>query len=459
MTETTSAHTSAGHIAPVPRIRGAGALRVLAELGFAAIAAGVIARRPLVMAGLERVQADSTALKCARRLREQYGSGPVELVLPGRRILVILDPADVQRVLEESPDPFNPATREKKAALNPFQPHAVLISEGHLREQRRLVNVAALDTPRELHRMAGTIADVADQEADVLLSQMTKAGSMSADDLLIAWWKAVRRITFGDAARDDEQTTDLLRKLRAAGNWSFLSRPHPMRRERFIERLYQYVADPAPGSLAAALGEIPTTPAVDPIGQMPHWLFAFDAAGIAMSRALALLATHPEQMQRALSEVGSDGAEPRTYDFLRDCMLESVRLWPTTPSILRDTTADTYWGDDRSMVAKAGAGVIIQAPVFHRDPELANYANTFAPDIWSDGRAAARPDLVPFSAGPARCPGENLVLFTTSTFLAHLLRGGRFTLTSTPHLSPDAPLPVTFNNFGLRFEVSASFAV
>ncbi|MGC5248614.1 hypothetical protein ACPXB3_17025 [Gordonia sp. DT219] len=264
MTETTAQPTRAVVAHPVPQISGPRALRVLAELGFAAVAAGVIVRRPWAMAGLERMQADATALRCAQRLRREFGRGPVELVIPGRRIVVILDPADVGRVLAESPNPFTPANREKKAALAPFQPHAVLISEGPLREQRRVINVAALDTPRPLHRMAAPIAAVLHEEAEALLSRVRKSGAMTADDLMISWWKAVRRITLGDAARDDETTTNLLRKLRAAGNWSFLSRPHARRREQFIERLYHYLEDPQPGTLAAAISEVPTTPRSTP---------------------------------------------------------------------------------------------------------------------------------------------------------------------------------------------------
>lgn len=452
MTETTATPAEHG-TRPLPRVTGPAAVRALVELGFAAVAAGVIVRRPRVMAGLEKIQADRTAVDCVRRLRAEHGRGPVELVIPGRRIVVILDPEDVQRVLLESPEPFSPANREKKAALGSFQPHAVLISEGPLREQRRLINVAALDTTHAMHRLAQPFYAVLEQEADLLLEEALRSGSMSADDLLIAWWRAVRRLTLGDAARDDSLTTDLLRSLRAAGNWSFLSRPHHGKREKFIERLYEYVAQAQPGTLAAAVAELPATAAVDPIGQMPHWLFAFDAAGIASSRALALLSTHPAQEATTLAEIGDGVAGPRVLTQLRNSVMESIRLWPTTPTILRDTTADTYWGADGSRVLTAGAAVMIQAPVFHRDPELGDYAHRFEPDIWSDGRADARPDLVPFSGGPASCPGQNLVLFSTSTFLARLLARARFTLTSH-HLSPGQPLPLTLNNFGLTFDVT-----
>ncbi|MFI5500888.1 cytochrome P450 [Nocardia asteroides] len=78
------------------------------------------------------------------------------------------------------------------------------------------------------------------------------------------------------------------------------------------------------------------------------------------------------------------------------------------------------------------------------------------PDIWLDGRARTTPQLVPFSAGPADCPGRDLVLFTTSTLLAQLLRTADVELRSTSALDPEAPLPLSYNNFGLDFTITTA---
>ena len=64
-----------------------------------------------------------------QQLRGQFGRGPVELVIPGRRIVVPLAAEDVGRVLAETAaTPFHPASWEKRQALEKFQPHGVLIS-------------------------------------------------------------------------------------------------------------------------------------------------------------------------------------------------------------------------------------------------------------------------------------------------------------------------------------------
>ena len=458
----TDSRSSADHVRPTPapgraahRLTGPRAAAALADLGLAPVAAGVIARRRGMMAVLERLGADNRAVRRMHRLRREFGSGPVELVLPGRRVLVPLEPADVSRILDGAPTPFHPANREKIAALRTFQPHGVLISEGAAREQRRRLNEQALDTDRPLHHLADPFAGVVADAAREQIRTAMQRGGLDAAHFTTDWWRLVRRIVLGRRAREDDSITDRLWRLRAAGNWSYFARPHRRLRERFYEQLYDYMQSAETDSLAGALTHLPAAGTVDPVGQIPHWLFAFDAAGMATIRALAVLSTHPEQLARArLDAQDPERAMPRPY--LRACVLESVRLWPTTPAILRDTTEDTAWGrgDDRFTVA-AGAALLIPVPAFHRDPDTLPFAHTFEPDIWLDGRAERYPQLVPFSAGPARCPGRDLVLFLTTSLLAHLIDELDLELRSHPLPTPSAALPITFDNFRIEFTARA----
>jgi cytochrome P450 len=436
------------------QLTGAQAAATLVDLGASSIAAGVIARRRPVVRVLERLQADSRAGTRMKALRRQFGRGPVELVLPGRRMLVLLDPEDVGRVLDGAPYPFHPANREKRKALQWFQPHGVLISQGPIRQQRRRLNEAVLDFGSDLHWQAANFIEVITEEVAEIVDHATRRGNLDSMRFMTGWWRLVRRLTLGDAARDDEEITDSLLRLRKAGNWSFLSLPHYRARAKFLEQLYRYAENPEPGTLVAAVADAPAAGAVDPVGQMPQWLFAFDAAGMALLRALALLASHPVQMARALDDAATPNV-PLLRPFLRGCVLESVRLFPTTPTILRDTTEDTEWrtGTERFTVAK-GAGLMIVVPAFHRDDNLLPFAHQFSPDIWLDGSAQRYPQLVPFSAGPAECPGRNLVLFATSSVLAHLLHALDFRLSSEPRLAPDRPLPMTLNQLTLDFAVA-----
>jgi hypothetical protein len=58
---------------------------------------------------------------------------------------------------------------------------------------------------------------------------------------------------------------------------------------------------------------------------------------------------------------------------------------------------------------------------------------------------------VPFSGGPARCPGRNLALFCVTGALARLLREREWRLTSPSPLYPGRPVPATLDHFALEF--------
>ncbi|GAB3726350.1 cytochrome P450 [Amycolatopsis oliviviridis] len=419
-------------------------IRVALRVVLPTLAGGVIKRRPLGLAAAQKLQLDRPAVQLLRRLRTRYGAGPLRLRVPGRSIDLALSGEDVAEVLAAAPVPFSPSTKEKRAALGHFQPHGVLISDATDRPPRRRFNEDVLEPGRPLHDLAVPFAAAIGEEA----ASLRQRGTLDWDTFNVAWWRLVRRITLGESAVDDDGLTDALARLRKDANWAYA---HPRRdrlHDQFRTRLIGHLERAEPGSLAEAIAS------VGPSGertmeviadQVAHWLFAFDAAGIVTFRALALLATHPAALERAAEEVATaDLTAPNQFPYLRACALESVRLWPTTPALLRESTAKTPWGP-------AGTTILIFTPFFHRDPERLSYADRFEPGIWLDGSAAANPALVPFSAGPAICPGRDLVLFCASTMLAHLIHGRRFELLAGAVLGPERPLPATLDNFHLKF--------
>jgi cytochrome P450 len=422
-------------------------LRVVATVLVPLAARGPIIRRQRLSAWGERVDADRRLVRTLQRLRARHGAVPVALRLPLRRIVLPLADDDVRHVLDASPDPYATTTREKRAALAPFQPHGVLISDAADRPDRRRWNEAVLDTSRPVHRLAEPMAAAARQEARALLAQVAAAGGvLDWPTFTAAWYRLVRRVTLGAGARDDTALTDQLARLRARGNWAMFAPRRPATTAAFLDRLRAHLERAEPGSLAAVAADTPSGPRTAAVEQVPQWLFAFDAAGMASFRALALLATHPRELAAVRDELAAPVAVPAT---LRAALLEAVRLWPTTPAILRETTAATELG---GTVLPAGTLVLICSAFVHRDDERHTWADDFAPHLWDEPTPAA---LVPFSAGPAVCAGRNLVLFLTSTFLAALLEDHDVRVTSRPPIRPGRPLPGTLDPFGLRFALTA----
>ena len=395
------------------------------------IAKGIILRRSMALGMAERLDLDRRAIRTVVRLRHRYGQGPVLLNLFGRKLAVILDSADLRHVLANSPEPFASSTPEKRSVLTHFQPKGVLVSHGAEREDRRRVNEQALEFHSPVHRLAEPFQAVIASEAAPMLRNQQLDWTAFSD----GWFRMVRRITFGEVAAEDHELSSIMAALRSAANWGFLHPKRSVLREELLARIRRYLEHAEPETLAGAMAQIPKTAMTAPEHQVPQWLFAFDAAAMATFRSLALLATHG---------IRTD------IPFLRATVLESLRLWPTTPMILRQTTEDTTW---RNGVMSAGTGVVIFTPYFHRDPERVPFADRFAPEVWLDGDAERRWPFVPFSDGPGTCPARHLVLLLATGMLSQLLSNADFQLTDPTRLGPDKPLGSEPNHYTLRFHV------
>lgn len=410
------------------------------------LAKGVIMRRRAVMSVAERLDIDARAVRRMQRLRRKYGSAPLRLRLMGRSVALLFAPEDVHRVLAETPVPFATETREKTAALAHFEPKGSLISRGEEREDRRRFNEEALETRRPVHHLAGSFAEIVAAEVNLIGGGRTRA-ELGWDEFAATWFRMVRQVIFGKGAREDNEISETMSRLRHAANWAFLVPQNPQLRQRLHQRIGEYLRRAEPGSLAGASSHVRTTSMTAPEQQVPQWLFAFDAAGMATFRTLALLAAHPEHMRRAQAEIASSRGEHR-LPYLRSAVLDTIRLWPTSPLVLRESSIDTYWN---AGVLPAGAAVVIFAPFFHRDDETLPYAHRFSPELWNDSASPQRGALIPFSEGPASCPGRELVLLLSTAMLAEILGKFDVTLRRPCRLEEGRPLPVTLNHFGLRF--------
>jgi cytochrome P450 len=292
------------------------------------------------------------------------------------------------------------------------------------------------------------------EEAERLTATAAASGLLMSDDFVTAWMRVVRRIVLGDAARDDHRITDLLARLRREANWGYLVPQRKKIYDEFRTRLRGYLDRAEPGSLCGHIANIPATPDTEPEDQVPQWLFAYDPAGLAAIRALALLATHPEHTRGIREELrGLDLSVPQELRQLRASVLDSARLWPTTPAVLRDTTTETEWPTG---TLRSGTGLLIYTPFFHRDDPTLPYAHRYAPEIWLEKDSHGNWPLIPFSKGPGVCPGQNLVMLTGSSFLATLLDKHDYQLQHPRRLNPARPLPVTFSPYRLRFRPSAA---
>jgi cytochrome P450 len=404
---------------------------------------GLFRRRPAAVGIATRLDLDGRAVRLMEGLRSRYGPGPVWIRVMTDRALLCLDVADVARTLDGSPHPFASDPAAKRKGMTHFQPDALTISRGELWANRRAFTESVLETPAEAHSLAGDILDVVVEEVDALFEAV---GDGPLDQ--VAWEamfrRLVRRVVLGDAAAGDEQISELLAQLMSGAN-GLPSDPAPEYPE-YMERLTAYVEAAEAGSLTSLFAAAPHDVDTRVEGQVTHWLFALqDTLAINALRALALLATHPEQ--RAVVDIELEGEEA---PYLAACLQEAMRLFPTTPLLSRETLVDVAW---HGATVPAGTQVLIVNAFHHRDRAAFDYADRFAPQEWTEGDAAGERAFNHFSQGPQGCPGRNLALLIGTAVLAQVLRGWP-ALEATDGaggLDPSRPLPYSLNPYALRF--------
>ncbi len=438
---------------PLPKATPFDTARILRDVQLPTVAKGPIIRRPKVVAGAERLNLEGRAVKRMQAVAQKYGRGPLMLAVPGKNMALVLDPEHVHRVLEESSEPFATAETLKRNALKHFEPKVSLISHGHERERRREVNEQALDHGHPIHRMAEQFMPAVRQEAQRLLETADAAGGeLDYDTFFEAWFKVVNRVVLGDSYRDDHELIELMETQRSRGNWAFFRPVDKGARAEILQRIRKALDKAEPGSIAACMSQMDFRPGDHPEQQIPQWFFAFDPAGMASFRALALLATHQDHLDEVRVQIRAGAEETAPMlTLLRSTVLESLRLWATTPMILRETTQEVEFEHG---VMPEGTSVLIFAPFFHRDERNLDFAHRFAPDVWEHPRTREDWPLVPFSAGPGICPGRHLVLLLTSNFIAEIV--GQRTIALTSHDLQPGKLPALLNNFSLKFRLTAS---
>lgn len=442
---------------PLPQVARASfvdSMRFVVGHALPAAIQGSFRKRPFWVRLFGAVHPDPLGRRFVAQLRAKYRVGYIDLRTPGRLTRLVLDPDGVRAVLARSPDVYSADPPAKRAGMRLFQPAAVTISRPPEWSARRhlndLVLTAAVSPPVD-DRLLGVVGD------EVGRWHAKGSGRLTWADLRELFDAVTLRATFGDSARDDHALLAALDRLMGRANGPLLLR----RPSRAFTDLYAGVgrylkaADPLSliGLTAQALrtpdqwpdGKIPSGEVLAAESQVPHWLFAMkDTLAANTAFAIGLLAAHPQHVPPASEQTAAD----LHADYaLSGCVLEAMRLWPTTPMLLREAAASGVLGD----VHPPGVQVLIWNAANHRDPAAVPDPDRFVPSRWASGRT--HPLVNPLGGGRQGCAGRRLALLLAKAVVAELCRRARFNL-EHPRFPSDGPLPETFNWF--RFSATAS---
>ena len=425
-------------------------VRFTAQIGVPQVVLGLFKKRQLAMKVASLARADAQGFHLVKGLVERYGPGPFLIRVATDEALLLHAPDDIEFVLGGSPDPFASDPDTKRKGMSAFQPDALTISRGEEWRNRRAFAESVLATGKPLHPLAPRFLRVVREAVGALAGLDT----VTWEDLNESFQRVTRRVVFGDRAGGDVGLSERLGELMAAGN-STPGKPADGYDE-LLASIQAYVADPDPESLTGRFADAPHDATTNVAGQAIHWLFAMgDTLPLNLMRALVLLATHPEQLHEVRAEIASidiDRAEDVAgLDYTAGCVLEAMRLWPTTPLFGRITTRDvTFPGGE---VLPADTQVLIYNVFNHRDPARVPFADDFSPGEWASGDASQSWQFNFFSHGPQGCPGAGLSVFLGQAFLARLIAYWTPSVDGVS-LDPGQPLPHGLDVSGLSIGLS-----
>jgi cytochrome P450 len=414
---------------------------------------GIFTKNKFWISFFNKVHPDPLGVNFIRRLRRKYKSPYFYIYLLRTKALVVLDVDGIRHVLDHSPMPYAADPDLKRRGMSHFQPNALTISRGAEWEDRRRFNEAVLASDHRVHPSAEQFLGAIDQATGLLIAN---AGRFLVWDHFDHLFKRVTlEIIFGHEARDDTALADRLTTMMRESNRVFLL-GKSKEFDLFYRRIRHYLASGQAGSLAAVCQHAPSTAKTRVENQMPHWMFAMmETLGTNTMRALALIVSQPGIEARVRQEIQENSTgTPTGVDrliLLEGCVQEAMRLWPTTPMLMRQTVEDDILGGN---IIPAGTQVVILNGFNHRDWETNPDAGSFRPDFWLDKRSDYRFNHL--SNGTQVCAGKSLALFVAKAVLASLLIRGRYVL-KRPKLNMLRPLPYQYDDFATRFEYFRPF--
>jgi cytochrome P450 len=426
---------------------------------------GVFRKRPFWVCVVGRFHPDPLGRRFVARLRRRYHARCIDLSMLGQRTRLVLDPEIIRQVLERSPDAYAADPRSKREGMSVFQPHAVTISLMPEWAVRRWFNDAVLEAAIEPPLDQHFLEVVRDE---IKRRKLHETRQLVWSDLEELFERVTLRVVFGDGAREDRDIVSALDALMGRANRVIFRRRSKKDFKVLSDGIRRYLKQGDPGSLVGIAArvldtqgiwpgnEVPPHEVIRPENQVPHWLFAMkDTLAANTAFALGLLAAHPkvDDAVRARLPVGRDliASDLHAAVFLESCIQEGMRLWPTTPMLLREAATGGVLGGD---VHVPGLQVLIWNAAIHRDPILVADPDRFVPARWADSSVDWRFNHL--SNGRQGCAGKKLALFLAKAVIAELSGQARLTLVR-PALPLDGQMPETFNWFQFKATLSGPF--
>jgi len=394
--------------------------------------------------------------------------GPLYRVNLGRRdVLVVADSDLIGRMLRDRPDGWRRPSNVQ-SIIRETGGHGLFSAEGDdWRRQRRRV-MAAFD-PAHLHRFFPSLVRVTERMKTRLDAIAASGETIDLQAFLMRYTVDVTAgLAFGIDMNTLEEPGDPLqahldqmfpmlmkRIVSPFPWWRYIKLPSDRRYDRHLVAIHEAIA----GFVAAANDRLARDPSLrahptnlldamiaardddregggtglsdaEIVGNVFTVLLAGeDTTANTLSWTLRLLHTHRpvwDAMRREVDATLGDATMPisfeqaRGFDFIEDCVAESMRLHPVAPFLITQNNVDTVVGD---VALPADTTVINLMRHDSVDPARLPDAGDFDPARFrDDAQRAQLKASMPFGAGPRLCPGRYLAMLEMKMVLSTIAR-------------------------------------
>lgn len=404
---------------------------------------GLFIRRPRGVALFARLNRGFVSAGLGPRLREAYGGDAARLRFLSKPSLLLFDQEAIQRVLDNSPDVYGPPAAKCRGMAH-FQPAAVTVSTGVDWQSRRAFNVAALGDPYADMELATMVHAVCAEEGAALGAK----AELRWADFAHASQSIMLRVIFGRADDDHRTAHEMLRALMSRANW-LIVRPSRRRLEAYQTRVQRLIAGAARGTLAFRARTLPDAASIPMADQVTHWMFAMsDTLCENVARAAGVIHAIPRSRDLARQEVRNvdlrNPAAPGLLRYTRACLEETMRLWPSTPFIVRQALhTDTICGHRIA----PGDQLVVPNVLNHVDPRAVARASEWYPERWLEHSQPSK--FYHLSGGAQSCAGAQMARYVGTQVLAELVNSGEFH-THNPRIGSAQRLPASYDPFAIR---------
>ena len=397
------------------------------------------------------------ALGFFTRLLRDRGDRVMLRVL-GRRVVLLTHPDDMEEVLVRNREIYGRSNEIR--ALRPIFGDGLLSSEGELwRRQRALIQPSfQRDALRKYSSiMLATI--------ERLLAAWRAGETRNMHREMMRYTREVIcAVLFGETLSNPqalgEAVDTVFGNLRSETLYLQLWRRLPLRRSRDWNAAVKVLNAAISGAIEERRKR--ATPGDDLLGallqahdaegamadQQVHdeiltfFLAGHETAGLGLTWACLLLATHPEAQERVAEETAAatrgGGLLPEHLTKLpwtTAVVKEALRLYPPVWSMGRTVTRDTSLGGQRM---RRGTDVWLCLYQLHRDERWFREPERFLPERWIDQPPPKPFTYLPFGIGPRVCIGQHFATAEAVLGLASTVSRFRLTAPTGRPITPSA---------------------